>query len=920
MTTAVVWALLALYTPPSPSFDPGRNWFTLETPNFDVHFSSRGKLTSEAADLARDIARICEEVRATLAKSTGYSISEPVQVVVTDFYDYSNGWAAPFPYPTIRIIPTPPAGSRVGDDNWLRTLILHEYSHLLQLSRAEGPILSLRRLFGSVVLPNALLPSWLVEGYAIYNETRFSNSGRLRSPSQSMMLKAAADAGRLLTIDQCDGYELQRWPGGNAPYLYGSRFLAHLAGPFPPGIWDEFNQRHAQLLPFCENAVARALLGRRFDYLWRSWQTTLTPEKPARTSSLQHLTEHGSATGSPCWSRSGTELFYICRTDRERTAIRALDIRSRTSRVLYRGDVFGPLALSPDGRLLAFSEFRIVRNGALVSDISVLDIASGTVRRLTTDRHARDPDFAPDTSLLLFVSSHGAQNDLVLLDLSTGDERHLTQSDSRTVYSSPRLSPGGRWIAVSVSRPGGFSDIELIDRNSGWSVSITNDRATDLSPAWSRTGKTLFFVSDRSGRFDIYACSVEDRRIYLCKTADYGVFEPAVSPDNQTIALVTHSAFGDDIAITPLDVHVWRPAADFVDTLPAQDFAATTVEPGLYYYNPYPTVVPRFWLPWLGRGSGWEIGAFTVGWDALQYHSYSLIGGWLFADATPFLAGRYTWSRFRPSVTLTTEATLSRQKVGINLGLPFVLTSCSHWLDFGPSVVRDSLVALELRYAWLYSDARSYRFCVAPVEGMVTGIGGDAGHRSLFGSNNRARVVGHMTKYLGLPPSTWSLRCRAAAGVAFGDTSRHSAFALSDETGLLRVRGFPGPGSPGSGAAVASLQFRVPLWWPERGIDIMPVFLRNLNAAVFCDAGSAWQRFELADVYTGTRLGTGVELRADLFVLRYVPLRVTAGVAVGLMPGLSRQLYVRVDSEMLATLVSRTPTDWRIDNKAPEPD
>uniref|UniRef100_A0A7C4GEL2 Bacterial surface antigen (D15) domain-containing protein n=1 Tax=candidate division WOR-3 bacterium TaxID=2052148 RepID=A0A7C4GEL2_UNCW3 len=920
MIIGLVWAAAALFTPPTPSFDPGRNWFTFGTPNFDVHFSSFGKPAADATDLAREVARICEEVRATLGDSTGAYVSEPVQVVIADFHDYSNGWAVPFPYPTMTVIPTPPAGSRTGDDNWLRTLILHEYSHLLQLHRAEGFNLFLRRLFGGIVLPNALLPSWLVEGYAVYNETRFTNSGRLRSPARTMMLKAAADAGRLLPIDQCDGYELQRWPGGDAPYLYGGAFADHIAGLTRPGIWDEFNRSHSRLLPLCENLSARALLGRGFNRLWREWQSTVSAETTRNPTGFVQLTEHSFYTSSPCWSRTGNELFYVCRTGREMTAIKALDLRTRESRVIHRGYVFGPLALSPDGRSLAFSEFRVIRNGALTSDIMTVDVVSGTVRRLTDGERARDPDFAPDTSALVFVSNREGRNDLILLDITSGERHTLTRTGDRTGYSSPRFSPGGRWIAVSVSRPGGYSDIELIDRNTGWSVAVTSDRATDLSPAWSRTGKTLFFVSDRSGRFDLYACSVEDKRIYRCREADYGLFEPAVSPDNRSLALVAHSADGEDIVSVPLDVAGWKPAADFDDNLPSNEFTPAALEPALYYYSPYPTVLPRFWLPWVARPSGWEFGAFTSGWDVLQHHLYTAAGGWNAARSTPFVHAEYTWSRFRPSVTVIADATLHDQKVGLNLALPFALTYCNHWLDFGPSLVRDPLLALSLQGSWLYSDARTYRFCVAPVEGTVAGVGIDGRLRNVLNTADRFRAVVHATRYLGAPPATWSLRLRAAAGIAAGDTSRSSAFRLSNEASLLRVRGFADPGEPGSCAAVAGLQLRVPIWWPERGIGTLPLFLRNLNTAAFGDAGTVWNRFEPSHLGARTRVGIGAELRADLFVFRYVPVRITLGLAAGLLPEPDRQFYFRLDSEMLAALVKRTAAEWYFARKTPEPD
>ena len=115
---------------------------------------------------------------------------------------------------------------------------------------------------------------------------------------------------------------------------------------------------------------------------------------------------------------------------------------------------------------------------------------------------ARDPDYAPDGSTMVFVAGEEGRNRLMLLDLDTGRTSTLHEADDYSGFSSPRFSPSGRFVATVVRKPGGHVDIVLIDRDSGWHVPVTEDRAVDLSPSWSRTGRYLYFVSDRDGVFD----------------------------------------------------------------------------------------------------------------------------------------------------------------------------------------------------------------------------------------------------------------------------------------------------------------------------------------------------------------------------------------------------------------------------------
>ena len=84
--------------------------------------------------------------------------------------------------------------------------------------------------------------------------------GRLRSAESGLLARAAADRSDLLPVDRCSGYELQRYPGGNAPYLYGSLLHGLVAGRVDSAAWDRYNARRGTGLPFFENTRARQVL------------------------------------------------------------------------------------------------------------------------------------------------------------------------------------------------------------------------------------------------------------------------------------------------------------------------------------------------------------------------------------------------------------------------------------------------------------------------------------------------------------------------------------------------------------------------------------------------------------------------------------------------------------------------------------
>jgi hypothetical protein len=143
-------------------------------------------------------------------------------------------------------------------------------------------------------------------------------------------------------------------------------------------------------------------------------------------------------------------------------------------------------------------------------------------------------------------------------------------------------------------------------------------------------------------------------------------------------------------------------------------------------------------------------------------------------------------------------------------------------------------------------------------------------------------------------------------GSAFGEAAP-DAFVLDDEPGLLGVRGYGDASKPARSIVAAGLQFRTPLRWIERGLGTGPLFLQNINAAAFADAGliSDWPASPLTadSALHNARLGVGAELRADVIVAHLLPVSIFGGCGFGLNPLWSYRLYFGVSSSMLTGIL-----------------
>src|SRR5207245_7116309 len=151
----------------------------------------------------------------------------------------------------------------LGDyDDWTTMLVGHEYTHVVHMDTIGGLASIVNALLGKVYAPNQVQPAWVLEGLAVWDESRQTGGGRMRSTVFDMYLRMDALEGRLLGIDEVSNVPL-RWPRGNVPYLYGSQFLGWIADRYGARALRLISQTYGrQALPYPVNRVAREVPGR----------------------------------------------------------------------------------------------------------------------------------------------------------------------------------------------------------------------------------------------------------------------------------------------------------------------------------------------------------------------------------------------------------------------------------------------------------------------------------------------------------------------------------------------------------------------------------------------------------------------------------------------------------------------------------
>jgi dipeptidyl aminopeptidase/acylaminoacyl peptidase len=106
-----------------------------------------------------------------------------------------------------------------------------------------------------------------------------------------------------------------------------------------------------------------------------------------------------------------------------------------------------------------------------------------------------------------------------------------------------QVSPDGKWVVYTVTTPDmdanrGVSNIWMVPTTGGASLQLTQS-GHDLSPVWSPDGKTIAFLSSRSGDSQVYLLSMEGGEAKQLTRLSTGADNVKWSPDGKTIAFTS---------------------------------------------------------------------------------------------------------------------------------------------------------------------------------------------------------------------------------------------------------------------------------------------------------------------------------------------------------------------------------------------
>jgi WD40 repeat protein len=500
------------------------DWSTLATEHFLIYYYPEER----AATL--DAARMAERAYARLSRVLGHQFREKKPIVLfssrTDFGqnnvtgDLGEGTGGVTEAMRHRMLL-----NFTGDYKSFEHVLTHEMVHAFQYDIfARGKAGN-----GLQALAQFLPPLWFAEGMAEY-----LSLGPAGANTESWMRDAALN-GKIPTIK-----ELTDKPDKFFPYRFGHSLWTYIGQKWG----DEVIGQIMNSVPTVgvERAFRREL-GVSFEGLGTEWREELQSRLLPQIGGMDRPRKFAQELFGEDKKESDIYLAPALSSDGKRIAFLANGnfLRGQVFVDLWLGDaetgkrikvlanselnpdfeelrlLYSQSAFSPDGQKIAMTA---QHQGKDV--LYVIDVASGK-RSKPFDlplESVAGPTWSPDGKRLIFSGSSGGITDLCLVNADGTGFRRLTRD--RFGDLQPQWSPDGRTVAFASDRDSASFDlldfspwrITLLDIETGRTSVIPGQAGLNLNPQWSPDGRSIAYLSDRSGTANIYLYDLDANEHY----------------------------------------------------------------------------------------------------------------------------------------------------------------------------------------------------------------------------------------------------------------------------------------------------------------------------------------------------------------------------------------------------------------------
>jgi len=549
--TLVIISIIANYSIAQFESHPEQDWYTIETKHFTVTYHTGAERT------ARIISKIAEEVYGPITDLYQFPLSDKVNFVVNDLSDIANG-ATDYYGNRIEIFASALDFEFRGTHNWLRNVITHEFTHMVQIQSSlkfskNMPAIYLqwinyereRRpdvLYGypnvivSYPISGVGVPAWFAEGVAQYQRQQMGYD--YWDANRDMILRSYSLDDNMLTWNEMGQFSSITSLKAESIYNSGFALSQYISRVYGEDKLRSISKSLGDLTNFSVDKAIKVNLGKEGIDLYNEWKAYLKKDYSERISDVKSTKVDGSiiqldgfANFYPKFSPDGKKIAYLSNGtyDYGTTGLIIYDIATKKAEILD-APVASNYCWSSDGNKLIYAK----RNSPPTIDENVLfdiyeyDLTTKQDTRLSKELRAFSPSYSPDGSKVVYVSGSDGTLNLFIADRDLKNKKQLTFFNNGEQIYNPVFNSDGKSVVFDFSLLEARK-IAKVETESGNMEFIFDKENIDYrTPEISKDGSKMYFSSNETGIFNIYSYDFKTKDIKQITNVIGGAFMPSI--------------------------------------------------------------------------------------------------------------------------------------------------------------------------------------------------------------------------------------------------------------------------------------------------------------------------------------------------------------------------------------------------------
>ncbi len=541
------------------------DWETIETKHFYVHYYSGTERS------AKVISKIAEEIYEPITSLYKYEPDTKISFVIKDFDDYSNG-AAYFFDNKIEIFAPALDFDLRGTHNWLRNVVTHEFTHIIQLQssmkfsrkfpavylqwlnyeeeRRQDVLYGYPNVIASYPISGINVPSWFAEGVAQNNRPEFEYDNW--DSHRDMILRIYALNNKLLTWNEMSVFGKNSL-GNESSYNAGFSLSRYIHNKYGEEAIPKIARVLSNYSSFTMSDAIQNVLGKSGEELYSEWKKYITEDYKIKSELVKNnlnegkiISNEGFGNFYPTYSPSGKKLAFCSTKERDyfsQSSLYVKDLKGIEDEEIMK-NVSSSLTWSKDENLLYYS--KITSDNKYFSeqsDIYFWNFADEEETRLTFGLRAMNPTLSPDEKWIAFVFSRDGTSNLGIVSIDGKNYKQVTKFQNGELCSVPKYSPDGKKIIFGFSERNTQDIGEYSFSDSSFKIILIGNE-DQRHPNYSISGNEIYFSSDKTGIYNLYKYNLESQQQSQITNVLGGAFYPSINTNGKIVfSLYTQNGF-----------------------------------------------------------------------------------------------------------------------------------------------------------------------------------------------------------------------------------------------------------------------------------------------------------------------------------------------------------------------------------------